>query len=251
MLWSMTLRKLSVIYAALFMLLLASVLISYRYLVSLPSLENTINQFHRRELQTLDQALNIELQFLKTINYDYAVWNDSLEFAHSAVNILDNGGQQRDVLDDNRDFVNENLINDTYTSLRIDGIYFYDLNNRMLFGKGYDYINRESLTFAALDLHRNPDFRLIYPEQSASADRVPQKSGFLNTAHGPVLFSATELRNSDRSGEPVGILVFVRKVPTGAYPFTAGHFPVATQIPGRGKSRQSGRYPQTGWPIAR
>ena len=211
----MTLRKLTALYAALLMALIASVLISYRYFVSLPALDETTNDFHYREIQTLHRALQKEIQFLKTINYDYAVWDDSYQFARQRQNQV-TGDIEAEAMA--REFIDENLLDDTFTSLKIDGIYYYGLDHTMLYGRGFDYLNNEPLGFSELNLTVNPIFKVIFPDQKkpdADPKKVPQKGGFLNTRQGPVMFSATALRNSNRSGSSLGVLVFIRKVRPG------------------------------------
>ncbi|NQZ10642.1 MAG: diguanylate cyclase [Algicola sp.] len=203
----MTLRKLAFLYAALLMLLLASVLISYRYFVSIPNMVATIDGFHQRELVTLNSALKKEISFLNTMNYDYAVWDESYQF----------------VTDQSQAFIDENLLNDTFVSLKIDGIFYYDLDYKQIWGRGFDYLNRESIGFPELNLQQNPSLKSIFPTSPKAPnkktitplEKVPQNGGFILTKQGPVMFSATEVRHSDRSGDPVGVLVFVRKVRPG------------------------------------
>ena len=195
----MTLRKLALLYAALLMLLLAGILIGYRYFVSIPNMVATIDGFHQRELVTLHSALKKEIAFLNTMNYDYAVWDESYAF----------------VTDQKQAFIDENLLNDTFISLKIDGIFYYDLNYKLIWGRGFDYVNRESIGFPELNLRQNPSLKSIFPQANKEPNKVPQNGGFILTKQGPVMFSATELRHSDRSGDPVGVLVFVLKVRPG------------------------------------
>ncbi len=195
----MTLRKLAFLYAALLMLSLAGVLIGYRYFVSIPNMVATIDDFHQRELVTLNSALKKEISFLQTMNYDYAVWDESYEF----------------VTKQSQDFIDENLLNDTFVSLKIDGIFYYDLNHKMVWGRGFDYVNKESIGFPELNLQTNPALKSIFPQANKTASNIPRNGGFILTKQGPVMFSATELRHSDRTGDPVGVLVFVRKVRPG------------------------------------
>lgn len=194
----MTLRNLSVLYAALLMLSMAGALMGYRYFVDIPNIKLSIDNFHQRELMTLNRALKKEIHFLQTINYDYSVWDDSYEFVN----------------DLNPEFIRSNLIDDTFTSLKIDGIYYYDMHYNMVWGRGYDHLNRESIGFTELNLQKNPALRTIYPNKKNSLG-IPQNGGFIATRQGPVMFSSTELRRSDRSGNPVGVLIFVRRVRPG------------------------------------
>lgn len=195
----MTLRTFAFMYAALLMLCLAGVLIGYRYFITIPATKQAIDKFHQRELATLHAALNKEIGFLQTINYDYAVWDESYDF----------------VVEPNQEFIDENLLNDTFTSLKIDGIYYYDLHFNQVFGKGYDYFNHESVGFPELNLNANPQLRSIFPNKDNNKLGVGQNGGFFLTKQGPVMFSSTELRRSDRSGDPRGVLVFIRKVRPG------------------------------------
>ena len=194
----MTLRKLAVLYALMLILSMAGVLIGYRYFVSIPNITQTIDNFHQRELITLNRALDKEIGFLQTINYDYAVWDDSYNF----------------IKDTNESFIETNLINDTFASLKIDGIYFYDLNHNMIWGKGFDHVNQESIGFSELNLHKNPQLRTIYPDEKNDLG-VKQNGGFMSTRQGPVMFSSTEIKHSDRSGVTLGALVFIRRVRPG------------------------------------
>jgi hypothetical protein len=90
------------------------------------------------------------------------------------------------------------------------------MNFNLVWGKGFDHLNQESLGFPELNLKRNPQLKTLFPNRKKSSlAAVPQNGGFISTQQGPVMFSATELRHSDRSGTPIGVLIFVRKVRPG------------------------------------
>lgn len=190
----MSLQRFSYL-AALFLFCLVSVmLLSYRYFFSLPAIETFITAYQNRELSTLKLALDKEMSFLSIINHDYAVWNDSYTFMQKS----------------NEDFIIDNLQDDTFRSLKIDGIYFYDLNYQSHFAKGYDYKTRTSFKIPELDLISNPSNQNILPYRNK--DHSGHVSGFITTSEGPMMFSSSMVRYSNQSDKDVGALLFIRKL---------------------------------------
>jgi len=177
------------------MLILALILLCYRQYVALPKIEQGLTAFQERELSTLKMALDREIRFLKTINYDYAVWDDSYDFVKKY----------------DQSYIDSNFIDDLYTSLKIDGVFIYDLKFNTLFGKGFDFSEKKAIELPKLNLLSTPENQKLFPSMSPTTE-VPQYSGFLNTVEGPVIFSSTQIRHSDKSGEPVGVLVLIRKI---------------------------------------
>ena len=194
----MTLRRFALLYSFLLMLILIMVLLGYRQFVAMPKIEQGLAVFQDRELSTLQLALNKEISFLKTINYDYSVWKDAYEFI-----------QEYD-----QEFIDDNFPSDTFTSLKIDGVFIFDDKFNQIWGKGFDYDKNRHFDLPELNLINFPHNQKLFPAMN-SDNKVPQNSGFLNTSEGPVMFSATQARNSDRSGEPIGVVVFVRKIRPG------------------------------------
>ncbi len=195
----MTLRVFAVVYAAFLMLTLAGVLVGYRYLVTIPATKDAIDQFHQRELVTLQAALDKELGFLQTMNYDYSVWDASYAF----------------IKRQDPDFISENLIEDTFTSLKIDGILYFDTELNSIFAKGFDHQQQQPVEFTELSDKHQAQLQVLLPQSSDKTNSVAQTSGFIATSQGPVMFSATEIRRSDRSGPGRGSLMFIRKVRPG------------------------------------
>ena len=191
----MTLRRIAFLYSVLLMLILALILLGYRQFVVLPKIEQGLTAFQERELSTLKLVLDKEISFLKTINYDYAVWDDTYSFVQKF----------------DQTYVDSNFLDDLYISLKIDGAFIYDLKFSTVFGKGFDFSGNKPIELPEFNLLRTPDNQKLFPPMQSS-EGVPQNSGFLSTGEGPVLFSATQVRHSDKSGEPVGVFVLVRKI---------------------------------------
>jgi len=175
--------------------MLALVLLGYRQFITLPKIEQGLTAFQERELSTLKLALDKEISFLKTTNYDYAVWNDTYDFIQKF----------------DQEFIDLNFYDETFISLKIDGVFIYDLKFNTVFGKGFDFIEKKSIELSKFNLLRAPENQKLFPAMDASVE-VPQHSGFLSTDQGPVLFSATKVMPSSKNGEPVGVLVLIRKI---------------------------------------
>ena len=76
----MSLQKFTSVYSICLAMCIVTVLFGYRQLVEIPKLKQEISTFHQRELSTLHLTLQREQDFLATINYDYAVWEDSYHY---------------------------------------------------------------------------------------------------------------------------------------------------------------------------
>ena len=191
----MSLKKLTIIYSISLVLCIVMVLLGYRQLVEIPKLKQAISLFQQRELSTLYLALQRERDFLATLNYDYAVWDASYQYIEKQ----------------DSEFIKENFIDDTFVSLKIDGAFYMDPKLNVVWQKGYDSSKKQAIDFDLLSLLSSNDLQNIYPIEE---DRrgVAHNTGFIRTQHGAVMFSATQLRKSDTSGENVGILVFFKKI---------------------------------------
>lgn len=76
----MTLRFFVIIGTLILMCFVTSLLVGYRYFFSLPTINTSIEDYQNRELLSLKIALDKEFIFLETLNYDYAVWDDTYNY---------------------------------------------------------------------------------------------------------------------------------------------------------------------------
>jgi diguanylate cyclase (GGDEF)-like protein len=202
---AMKLRNFFLIYAMALLCLLVLFFGIYRTWVVLPKLTEQQLVWQQREVLLLQQALLNEFSQLKTINYDYAVWDDSYEFVGSF----------------NQDYIDRNFLPNTFNSLKIDGSYFFNPNGKLIWGKGLDRSNLTSLYFPSIiasapmlaeHLSNNPTVLKQPHSGKMTADIVENSAiyGAQLSQYGVVFFSATQINKSDRSGENVGFLVFLQ-----------------------------------------
>jgi len=189
----MSLQKFTSVYSICLAMCIVTVLFGYRQLVEIPKLKQEISSFQQRELSTLYLTLQREQDYLATINYDYAVWDDSYRY----------------ITQHDPKFINTNFVDDTFISLKIDGALYIDEKFNVVWHKGYDSSKKYSLDFDWVNLLASLNMQQLYP---TGQQLLASKTGFIRTKQGAVMFSATQIRNSDKSGENVGILVFVKKI---------------------------------------
>ena len=193
----MTLRFFVIIGTLILMCFVTSLLVGYRYFFSLPTINTSIEDYQNRELLSLKIALDREFIFLETLNYDYAVWDDTYDY----------------MADFDAEYVDSNFVGDTFYSLKIDGVFIYDVNFNMVYGQAYDYMKHTEFDAPDLDLQVNKLNRAIIPNpKAANDDNSLSHSGFLQTAGGPIMFASHVIKRTDKTGEPVGSIVFIKKV---------------------------------------
>ena len=88
-----------------------------------------------------------EFVFLKTLNYDYSVWDDSYDYMTSF----------------DKDYIESNYVDDTFKSLKIDGVFIYDMNFKQVYGHTFDYIQEQSFELPEFDLNTHLPNRTILP----------------------------------------------------------------------------------------
>lgn len=193
----MSLRYFVITSTLILMIMVTSLLIGYRYVFSLPNIEQSIEDYQNRELLSIKIALDHEFVFLETLNYDYAVWDDSYEFL-----------QKQDF-----NYINSNFADDTFKALKIDGVFIYDMNFNLVYSKMHNYIQVKDFETPEFNLRTHPKNKIILPLNYAIPKNDSSKrSGFLKTKHGPVMFASHMIRKTNNTGEQVGAMVFIRKL---------------------------------------
>jgi sensor domain CHASE-containing protein/signal transduction histidine kinase len=142
---------------------------------------------------TLDLTLNNvnnEIANLNAIVTDWGPWDDAYTFVK---------GQKSD-------FINVNLREETYASLRLNFVIITDTNGTIVYGEGFDATARE-MTPLSSGLVRelaNADSPL---RNTTTGKKV---SGFLNLPEGPVIITAHPVLHTDFSGPPAGMVIMGR-----------------------------------------
>jgi diguanylate cyclase (GGDEF)-like protein len=148
-----------------------------------------------QDLQRVLGALEKEIRHLDEVCWDWAGWDDMYAFVESR---------------DPR-FIASNLVLSTFLDNRINLIYLYDRQGRLLWGEAHETTEGRPL---ALALFEKPALAEILalpglvPGDHSPADvRI---SGILPTEHGPMLLSVRPVLTSENRGPMKGTLVMGR-----------------------------------------
>ncbi|PKG40258.1 hypothetical protein CXF74_04080 [Psychromonas sp. Urea-02u-13] len=93
--------------------------------------------------------------------------------------------------------------------MKIDGVFYLDEHLKPLLAKGYHRSQIADITFSFYDFEKNANNLTLLPTPTTEHG-APKKSGFINTQHGPAMFSTTQIRDSDIEGENRGFLIMVQ-----------------------------------------
>lgn len=192
---SLTFNQLQLRILALLFFLFTSALLGYRNFIELPKLERSIERLSERELDTLTFSIKNMLNALSRTGFDYAVWTSTHEFMR----------------DQNQDYIDENLVDNTFESLELDGMFYLNEKRQLTAGKGLNYQTGAALHFSFYDFMKYPHNLLMLPTPTSDA-AAPATMGFLTTEHGPAMYNVTQIRTSDKGGENRGFLILIKLI---------------------------------------
>jgi diguanylate cyclase (GGDEF)-like protein len=173
--------------------------ICYRAWVHTPQLEATLMKVDERELATLKFAFKNINKPMEAMNYDYAVWDDTYQFTNNKNDLL------------SKAYLDNNYLDDTFSNLKIDGVFIFDEQFNNFFSKGYHHNSATPLLFEFIDMKRFPENKRLKPNAS-SGKPVPSHTGIIATRYGPAVYNTTAILRSDRSGPIKGFMVFIRLI---------------------------------------
>ncbi|ABZ77562.1 diguanylate cyclase [Shewanella halifaxensis HAW-EB4] len=208
---SQTFNQLQLKISVAIFILFASAAFAYRIWVQVPAIERSLLKVSEQELVALNFAFEQMSKPLHTINYDYAVWDQTYNYMKSNSPVAKEYYEQHEYPDD------------TFKSLKVDGIFIFDNDQNAVFSKGVRHSsNAQKLQFELMDLLKHPESRLLsplkktaYPPQAQpfnNPSSVPTKTGVIATKYGPALYSSSSILQSDRTGPIMGYIVFIRLI---------------------------------------
>jgi diguanylate cyclase (GGDEF)-like protein len=195
---SLTFNQLQLRVLALLFILFTSALVGYRYFIELPKLERSVSLLAERELDILTFSIENMMKNTSKTNYDYAVWTSTYDFMHNK----------------NQNYLDENLVDNTFHSLGIDGIYFVNNTLNLVFGRGLHHKTGKPLTFSFYDFKKFPTNLSMLPVPTDEKG-TPQTVGFLTTQNGPAIYSVNQIRTSDQDGEHRGFFISIKLIENG------------------------------------
>lgn len=177
----------------LLFLLFSVAVVGYRYFIELPKLEQSITKITEKELETLQFSISGLFSVLNRVTFDYAIWTPSYDFMENP----------------NQAYIDENFVNNTFVSLEVDGIFYFDKHLNVKLYKGFHHQNFIDLEFDFYDFEKYPQNKAMLPVLN-QVQGVNEKFGFIDTNHGAAMYSAIQIKRSDLSGANEGVIVMLQ-----------------------------------------
>lgn len=150
---------------------------------------NLEKELSKREVNKVVNLFNYNLASLVSITTDYAHWDDTYQFAK----------------DQNKKYIDINLVNTTYDNLKLNFIIMVNKNNQIIFEKAYDLISKQNLPFPE-------SLNLILESQNkyllSHSDIRNIKSGIILIPEGIVMVSSAPILTSANKGPVEGVVIF-------------------------------------------
>ncbi|MEM7172069.1 MAG: CHASE4 domain-containing protein [Pseudomonadota bacterium] len=139
------------------------------------------------DLARVEDAIQNEINHLSRFVRDWAAWDDSVDF----------------IVTRSEDYVESNLIYETFEENGLNLIHFYDVDGDLVWGKAFDLANKEGIMIAEFPIDGPPLVNNFIEMPSAKASR----SGLLSSSVGPLFVAARPIVDSAGNGPVYGTLV--------------------------------------------
>jgi sensor domain CHASE-containing protein/GAF domain-containing protein len=186
----MTLRRKTLLIISLGLVVVVAALYAISSLILIGGFANVEEQDTRQNVNRALAALSDDFTELMRSNRDYAAWDDTYAY----------------IEDGNEDYVQNNLIDSTFSNLRLNLMVFVNTSGQVIFGKGFDLEN-EVETAVPGSLYQylslsSPFLQLSDPNSGLT--------GIVLIPDGPVLLSSWPIVTSANQGPIRGYLIFGR-----------------------------------------
>ncbi|MEA5114035.1 MAG: EAL domain-containing protein [Geobacteraceae bacterium] len=186
----MTVRwKPALIISILLLALMLSMLIISRAIL-LSSFSRLEEEDVRDNVRRALNALDDRLVSLSRVAGDYAAWDDSYDFVRS-----------RD-----RKFITVNLVDTTFTGLKLNLMAFCDTRGRIVYAKGFDLNTQRQTSLPRPFIGAIPSGSGLLRQ----TDKGGGPDGIIVLPNGPMLTAAKPILPSDKKGAPRGTLIMGR-----------------------------------------
>jgi len=144
----------------------------------------------RQNIDRALRALSHEIAGIQTIAHDWAAWDDTYTF----------------IADANDDYVKSNLVDETFTDMRLSLMLFIDTSGKAVFAKAFDFKNEEEV----------PVPQAIQKQLSASSPLVHHTNtdsslaGIILNPGGAMLIVSEPIVTSEEEGPIRGALIMAR-----------------------------------------
>ena len=186
----MKLRSKALLIAGIALVSLIVLLYVFATTIVLNGFARIEEQYTRENVERALSAVSDELSNLSSINRDYASWDDTYTFIEDA----------------NDNYSKANLVDATFTNLRLNLMVFIHSSGRVVFSKAFDLQNEQEIPVPASLQDHLFTASLLLQHSGPESDLT----GILLLPEGPMLISSRPILTSEYKGPIRGTLVFGR-----------------------------------------
>ena len=183
----MTLRKKTLLSIGLTLVALMAFLSIISSTILLDSFVRLEESDTRTHVERLLSILSNEFAQLDSIAGDWAPWDDTYAF----------------IQDGNSEYIESNLVDSTFVTLKLNVMLFIDSSGQLVFGKGFDLSNETEMPLP-LDVR---NMLMTYPPLRRDTDGT---SGLIVLPNGSLLVAAQPILTSNYEGPSRGTLIIGR-----------------------------------------
>lgn len=163
--------------------------LSTQYFIFLPKFNTLEKDEVKKDMERAQSAIEREKFHLESLTADWGYWDDTYGF----------------IKDGNSQYIKSNLAPAIFSNIKVELIYFADLDGRVVWGKAHGPQTDELIELQ--------DFPKILPKGHfalLSDTAETARSGIFMTEKGPMLVATTPIRQSSRKGPTRGSVVMGR-----------------------------------------
>ena len=162
-------------------------------MIVIPAVEHIESREASEQVLNAVQVVKYELNTMQGTALDWARWDESYFFA-----------QER-----GHEYIDNNLVEGTFTTLKLDLMLYYDTNGTLFYGKGYDFNELQPLKIPE-SLNTNPAGSILNAMPVEPGEENPGVQGVLTLPEGMLLISINPILKSDSTGPITGYLGIAR-----------------------------------------
>ncbi len=186
----MTLRKKALLIIGVTLIILIGAIYATSRFVFIEGLTEIEEQSTRRDIEQVQAAMSYVLSELETTTAGWASWDDTYAFIESG----------------SKEYVQSNLVDDTFLTLKLNLMLFIHSSGRVVFGKAFDLGNEEEIPISPSLRQNLADNRLPLSHRGTEGST----SGIILLDEGPMLITSQPILTSDFEGPSRGTLIFGR-----------------------------------------
>lgn len=187
----MLIRKKIAVAIIVLVLILGLTILASMQVVLIPTRDRIESMESEKYVLNVMHVIEYELGTMHGTALDWSRWDDTYFFAQ----------------DRREEYIENNLMNETFTSLKLDFMLYYDVNGTLFFGKGYDYNELQPLVIPE---SLNSAESLLQQIKDMPEEEYPGMQGLLTLPEGILLISINPILKSDQTGPVTGYLGVAR-----------------------------------------